>query len=112
MSTPLGPAPSALAPALCIEYDIADSARQNGADKLVFVNGHGGNYVLGNIVQEANAIGPRMALFPTRDEWDEARLASGMETKTSQVLRVMCKRGADPEARPRLCRCGSAQAGH
>jgi len=29
--------------------DIADSARQAGADKLVIVNGHGGNYVLTRI---------------------------------------------------------------
>ncbi len=34
--------------------DIATSLRASGVDRLVIVNGHGGNYVLSNIVQEAN----------------------------------------------------------
>ena len=33
------------------------------------MNGHGGNYVLGNVVQEASARGERMALFPTEVDW-------------------------------------------
>ena len=60
--------------------DVAESAARNGADRLFIVNGHGGNYVLSNIVQEANVSGPRMALFPMRDDWEGARRASGMET--------------------------------
>jgi creatinine amidohydrolase len=60
--------------------DIAESAARNGADKLFIVNGHGGNYVLSNIVQEANIAGPRMALFPARDDWEEAREVAGLET--------------------------------
>jgi len=60
--------------------DIADSARQAGADKLAVVNGHGGNYVLSNIVQEANVAGPRMTLFPTRDDWNDARKHGGLTT--------------------------------
>jgi len=66
--------------------DIADSAAQNGADKLVIVNGHGGNYVLGNVVQEANIAGPRMSLFPTRYDWDEARRAGGLETGSHEDM--------------------------
>lgn len=40
---------------------------------LVILNGHRGNYVLGNVVQEGNAHGKRMALFPSESDWAEAR---------------------------------------
>ncbi len=58
--------------------DIADSLRQAGVDQLVVVNGHGGNYVLSNIVQEANVGHRRMALYPGRHDWDAARQAAGL----------------------------------
>jgi creatinine amidohydrolase len=57
--------------------DVAESLRRAGVPKLVLVNGHGGNYVLGNVVQEAHG---DMALFPGMDEWEEARRAAGIET--------------------------------
>jgi len=60
--------------------DIADSLRRSGVMKLVVVNGHGGNYVLSNVVQEANERERRMALFPSRSDWDAARSAAGMQT--------------------------------
>lgn len=60
--------------------DIADSLEHQGIRKLILVNGHGGNYILGNIVQEANVGEPRMALFPHRDDWSHARKAAGMVT--------------------------------
>ncbi len=60
--------------------DIQASLEQQGIRKLVLVNGHGGNYVLGNIVQEANVGERRMALFPHRDDWDHARKAGGLVT--------------------------------
>lgn len=60
--------------------DIQASLEQQGIRKLVLVNGHGGNYVLGNIVQEANVSGRRMALFPHRDDWEHARKAGGLVT--------------------------------
>lgn len=53
--------------------DIADSLRRSGIDALVVVNGHGGNYVLGNVVQESSARGERMALFPAAEDWEAAR---------------------------------------
>jgi len=62
-----------------IVRDVAESLRRAGVPKLVLVNGHGGNYVLGNVVQEA---GGDMALFPGLDEWDEARRAAGIETSS------------------------------
>src|SRR5689334_17615020 len=60
--------------------DIADSLRRSGVDVLVVVNGHGGNYVLGNVVQEASARGERMALFPAAEDWEAARQRAGVTT--------------------------------
>jgi creatinine amidohydrolase len=59
--------------------DVAESLRRSGIGKLVLVSGHGGNYVLGNVVQEASARGERMALFPTEVDWLSARAAGGVE---------------------------------
>lgn len=55
--------------------DIAASPRLSGVPALVLVNGHGGNYVLANIVQEASARRERMALFPSGQDWKTAREA-------------------------------------
>lgn len=60
--------------------DIAESSRRAGVRGLVVVNGHGGNYVLGNVVQEANANGRRMALFPGLLDWQTAHAAAGVVT--------------------------------
>ncbi|MFD5001985.1 creatininase family protein [Streptomyces mutabilis] len=60
--------------------DIADSLRRSGVEALVVVNGHGGNYVLGNVVQEASARGERMALFPAVEDWETARERAGVVT--------------------------------
>ncbi|GGM83213.1 creatinine amidohydrolase [Longimycelium tulufanense] len=59
--------------------DIADSLRLSGVEKLVLVNGHGGNYVLANVVQEARG---SMALFPGSRDWEAARVAAGIETSS------------------------------
>ena len=60
--------------------DIAASLRRSGVDALVVVNGHGGNYVLGNVVQESSARGERMALFPAAEDWEAARERAGVVT--------------------------------
>jgi creatinine amidohydrolase len=60
--------------------DITDSVTGSGLSTLVLVNGHGGNYVLSNIVQEVNVHGPRMALFPTGPDWSDARSAAGLDS--------------------------------
>ena len=57
--------------------DVADSLRRSGTPRLVLVNGHGGNHVLANVVQES---GGAMALFPQAHEWEAARSAAGMAT--------------------------------
>ena len=66
--------------------DIRTSLEQQGIRKLVLVNGHGGNYVLGNVVQEANVSEPRMALFPQRDDWEQARKSAGMVTSNHEDM--------------------------
>jgi len=66
--------------------DIAASLEGQGIHKLVLVNGHGGNYVLGNVVQEANVGGAKMALFPHRDDWDRARKAAGLVTSAHEDM--------------------------
>ncbi|GAA4560868.1 creatininase family protein [Planotetraspora kaengkrachanensis] len=65
---------------IAVITDIADSLGRSGIEQLVVVNGHGGNYVLSNIVQEANVVRPRMALYPSRDDWARAREAAGLVT--------------------------------
>ncbi|AXB48676.1 creatininase family protein [Amycolatopsis albispora] len=59
-----------------IVTDVAASLRASGIEKLVLVNGHGGNYVLGNVVQQSSG----MALFPSMECWDDVRVAAGLET--------------------------------
>lgn len=60
--------------------DVAHSLRRSGVRKLVLVNGHGGNYVLRNVVQEATAEGHHMALFPVGADWEDASAKAGIET--------------------------------
>ncbi|NJP99585.1 creatininase family protein [Streptomyces sp. PLAI1-29] len=67
---------------LCaVVADVAASLRRSGVRGLVLVNGHGGNYVLRNVVQESAGSGTRMALFPGPEDWDAAR--KGAEIRTS-----------------------------
>ncbi len=66
--------------------DVTDSLRRGGISKLVVVNGHGGNYVLSNIVQEATIGEARMTLFPSRTDWDRAREEAGLETSHSKDM--------------------------
>ena len=63
-----------------IVRDIAESLHRSGIGRLVLVNGHGGNYVLSNVVQEAGPAGRRMALFPSLEAWDTARRTAGIAT--------------------------------
>jgi len=65
---------------IAVIADIRASLQNAGVERLVLVNGHGGNYVLSNIVQEATVGGPSLALFPGRDDWNRARSDARLET--------------------------------
>lgn len=58
--------------------DVRDSLRAGGIHKLLIVGGHGGNYVLSNVVQEASVYGRDVAMFPTGEDWAAARKAAGL----------------------------------
>jgi creatinine amidohydrolase len=60
--------------------DIADSLAASGVHKLVLISGHGGNYVLGNVAQEASVKGPRIAVYPQVSDWDRARADAHLES--------------------------------
>ncbi|MBF6227081.1 creatininase family protein [Nocardia abscessus] len=60
--------------------DIRRSLDRSGITTLVLVNAHGGNYVLGNIAQEANTTGRNVVVYPGREDWNRAREAAGMDT--------------------------------
>ena len=61
--------------------DICSSLARQGVRALIVVNGHGGNYVLGNVVQQANADGAiRVGLYPSRADWTDARRAAGISS--------------------------------
>jgi creatinine amidohydrolase len=61
--------------------DIIESLAQQGINELIIVNAHGGNAVLTNIVQQANVAGPvRVGLYPSREDWAEARTAANITT--------------------------------
>ncbi|KAK1184195.1 creatininase family protein [Streptomyces sp. NBS 14/10] len=66
--------------------DIATSLRRSGIDALILVNGHGGNYVLRNVVQESASTGTRMALFPGSADWDTARSEAGVQTSSQSDM--------------------------
>ncbi|KZS60503.1 creatinine amidohydrolase [Mycobacterium kansasii] len=65
-----------------IVADIVESlARQNIAG-LIVVNGHGGNAVLTNVVQQSNhPKNPvKVGLYPSREDWAEARTTAGIHS--------------------------------
>ncbi|MFC4529357.1 creatininase family protein [Sphaerisporangium dianthi] len=87
--------------------DMAASLQRSGITRLVLVNGHGGNYVLGNVVQEAAASGQRMAVFPGGADWEAAWAASGLETSAwSDMHAGELETSILLHAHPRLVRDG------
>jgi creatinine amidohydrolase len=56
-----------------IVTDVAASLNCAGVTKVVIVNGYGGNYVPSNVVQESNVGERRMALYPSFEDWTDAR---------------------------------------
>jgi creatinine amidohydrolase len=66
--------------------DIYRSITDAGLTSLVIVNCHGGNYVLANIVQEGNAHGKSMALFPSGADWTDARQSARLATSNHEDM--------------------------
>jgi creatinine amidohydrolase len=66
--------------------DVAASLSQADITKLVIVNGHGGNYVLSNVVQESNVNERRMVLFPRSEDWADARRSAGLVTSNHEDM--------------------------
>jgi creatinine amidohydrolase len=66
--------------------DIYRSITDTGLTSLVIVNCHGGNYVLANIVQEGNAHGKSMALFPSGADWTDARESAKLITSNHEDM--------------------------
>ncbi|MBM9504563.1 creatininase family protein [Actinacidiphila acididurans] len=60
--------------------DIWRSLEAAGTPGLLIVSGHGGNYVLSNVVQELNVNGPRLALFPGSEDRARARRDAATES--------------------------------
>ncbi len=60
--------------------DVAVSLANAGIPRLVVINGHGGNYLLANVVQEANVTAKRMLLFPQAEDWNDARADAQLVT--------------------------------
>lgn len=67
-----------------IVADIIESLSQQNTTGLIIVNGHGGNAVLTNVVQQANQ--PKapinVGLYPSREDWAEARTAAGIHSSS------------------------------
>jgi creatinine amidohydrolase len=66
--------------------DIYRSVTDTGLTSMVILNCHGGNYVLANVVQEGNASGKSMALFPSRTDWAEARQSARLATSPHEDM--------------------------
>jgi creatinine amidohydrolase len=66
--------------------DIHHSITDAGLTSLVILNCHGGNYVLANIVQEGNARGMGMALFPSGRDWADARQSARLATSSHEDM--------------------------
>jgi creatinine amidohydrolase len=66
--------------------DIWQSLEAAGVPGLVIVNGHGGNYILSNVVQELNVSGPRIALFPVHEDRVQARADAALESSSDEDM--------------------------
>lgn len=69
-----------------IVTEIYDSVIRDECSALVLINGHGGNYVLNNVVQEGSAAGKKIALFPTREVWANSRTHAHLETSMHEDM--------------------------
>ncbi len=66
--------------------DLVDSMEYQGIRRCVIVNGHGGNHLLRNIVQELNIPKPKLLLVPSQKHWNAAYQDAGLSHTTSQDM--------------------------
>jgi creatinine amidohydrolase len=66
--------------------DVAESLSKAAVPKLVIVNAHGGNYVLSNVVQQANVAERKVVLFPRGEDWADARERAGVVTDNHEDM--------------------------
>lgn len=68
--------------------DIIHSLKRSGITDIVIINGHDGNHLLRNIVQELNAEDPHTVWgpFPNRRHWEEAYRRAGMTETISRDM--------------------------
>ncbi|GAA3170632.1 MULTISPECIES: creatininase family protein [Streptomyces] len=93
--------------------DIARSLAAAGTRGLVLVNGHGGNYVLRNAVQESAGCGLPMALFPGSADWGAASEHAGVETSAHSDMHAgELETSILLHTHPELVRPGYASADH
>ena len=71
---------------ISILKDLIGSIEANGITLTVLVNGHGGNYVIGNIAQELNSDHPRVFTCPTRRHWESAVTYAEVESTVSEDM--------------------------
>lgn len=89
---------------------VRDIAASLGRTRLILVNGHGGNHVLANTVQES---GGRMALFPGPHDWEAARVAARMATDNDGDMHAgELETSVLLHAAPELVREGGERADH
>lgn len=69
-----------------IVKDLISSIEKNDITLTILVNGHGGNYVIGNIAQELNSQNPRVFTCPTRSHWESALKYAGVEGTISEDM--------------------------
>ncbi|WP_410669616.1 creatininase family protein [Amycolatopsis sp. cmx-4-68] len=90
--------------------DVAASLSASGVGRLVLVNGHGGNYVLSNVVQESAG---SMALFPGVADWQAAHTAAGLRTSLDDDMHAgELETSILLHAHPHLVRPGHETADH
>lgn len=68
---------------IAVINDIVRSLERSGVVLTVLLNAHGGNYVLGNVVQELNQDRLRVVMVPTRQQWQQAIAQAGLTTNPS-----------------------------
>lgn len=71
---------------IMVVKDIIRSLERMGAKKIVIINGHGGNYLLGNLAQEMNVDAPRILVAPSRSHWERAYERAGISSTVSRDM--------------------------